>query len=111
METESRHNGDRHIVTKTHTHTHIYEIHMRHMDTYGDLEDQLSHWSHGSEMSCAAHFVAPAEKAADYTEIGDGLVAQADGRKKIAVRCSDAGLRFNSSSGPVGKAVAGQLKL
>lgn len=84
---------------------------MRHMDTYGDLEDQLSHWSHGSEMSCAAHFVAPAEKAADYTEIGDGLVAQADGRKKIAVRCSDAGLRFNSSSGPVGKAVAGQLKL
>ena len=55
---------------------------MRHMDTYGDLEDQLSHWSHGSEMSCAAHFVAPAEKAADYTEIGDGLVAQADGRKK-----------------------------
>ena len=58
-------------------------------------------------MSCAAHFVAPAEKAADYTEIGDGLVAQADGRKNIAVICSDAdaGLRF--SSGPVWKAVAG----
>lgn len=83
---------------------------MRHMDTYGDLEDQLSHRSHGSEMSCAAHFVAPAEKAADYMEIGDGLVAQADGRKKNAVRCSDAGLRFNSSSGPVGKAVAGAVE-
>eukprot|EP00435_Cladocopium_sp_Y103_P069907 s203_g34.t1 len=41
----------------------------------------LSHRSHGSEMSCAPHFVAPAEKAADYTEIGDGLVAQA-GRNK-----------------------------
>ena len=59
-------------------------------------------------MSCAAHFVAPAEKAADYTESGDGLVAQADGRKRIAVICSDgsdAGLRL--SSGPVWKAGAG----